>query len=41
MESLILSNHNDNQEPMFPHLLEAALEERIGESEINSQNLEP
>jgi len=25
---------------MFPHLLEAALEERIGESEINSQNLE-
>ncbi len=25
---------------MFPHLLEAALEERIGDSEINSQDPE-
>jgi hypothetical protein len=40
MESPILSNHNNNQEPMFLHLLEVALEQRIVESEINSQDPE-
>ncbi len=40
MEIPILSNHNNNQEPMFLHLLEVTLQERIVESEINIQDPE-
>ncbi len=38
MESQILWNHNDYEESMISHIEDAALEERVGESEVNSQN---
>lgn len=38
MESQILWNHNDYEESMISHIDDAVLEERVGESEVNSQN---
>jgi len=38
MESQILWNHNDYEESMISHIDDVVLEERVGESEVNSQN---
>ncbi len=38
MDILILSNHNDYEEPMILHVKDAVLEERVEESEVNRQN---
>jgi len=38
MENQILWNHNDYEKSMISHIEDAALEDRVGESEVNSQN---